>query len=112
MELDKDKNGNIILRKVYNGVGFETEGGEKLSVCMRDSGYEFTYNDITYEAKDGEISLLGSDEDILMGILERKLKGVMDNPKVEKKVNEFKEKLVKEGVDTIFNTFLKKKKKT
>jgi len=34
---------DVTLREVFNGVRFETEGGEMLSVCMRDNGFEVHY---------------------------------------------------------------------
>lgn len=33
----------VTLKDVFLGVTFETDGGEKLSVCMRDSGFEIHY---------------------------------------------------------------------
>lgn len=35
---------NIMLRDVYNGVGFETNEGQFLAVAMRDNGYEVSSN--------------------------------------------------------------------
>lgn len=34
---------DVELRKVFNGITFVTEEGERLSVCMRDSGFEIHY---------------------------------------------------------------------
>lgn len=36
---------DVTLRKVFVGVGFETEDGCHLSVCMRDDGYEVRLDD-------------------------------------------------------------------
>jgi hypothetical protein len=33
----------VTLKDVFLGVRFETENGEMLSVCMRDSGFEIHY---------------------------------------------------------------------
>jgi hypothetical protein len=30
-----------------------TEKGEEMYICMRDSGFEFTYQGVNYEAKNG-----------------------------------------------------------
>ncbi len=58
MKIEVDENNELLLTEVYNGVGFRTNNGETLSVCMRDSGYEFNYMEDWYEAKDGEIRKL------------------------------------------------------
>jgi hypothetical protein len=58
MKIEVDENNELLLTEVYNGVGFRTNNGETLSVCMRDSGYEFNYMGDWYEAKDGEIRKL------------------------------------------------------
>ena len=43
MKIEVDENRNILLKEVYNPVVFETADGEKLSVSMRDSGFECVY---------------------------------------------------------------------
>ena len=35
---------DVTLFKVFNGVTLITEHGERLSVCMRDSGFELVYS--------------------------------------------------------------------
>lgn len=35
--------GEVRIKEAYSGVLFETPDGEKLSVCMRDSGFEIRY---------------------------------------------------------------------
>lgn len=45
--------GVIILEKVYNGITLRTDDGEKLSICMRDSGFEFDYEGKSYRAMEG-----------------------------------------------------------
>lgn len=57
-ELHVDDKGLATLRKVFSGVGFESGSGENLVVCMRDSGFEFTYEGKTYEAKNGIVQEL------------------------------------------------------
>lgn len=42
---------DIELREVFNGVTFVTEDGERLSVCMRDSGFEVHYYGGNFEEK-------------------------------------------------------------
>jgi len=44
-----------IVRHVYNSMEFETNAGEKLWLCMRDSGYEIKYGETWWEFKEGEV---------------------------------------------------------
>lgn len=48
-----DGTGTVTVREAFNGIEFVTEDGERLAVCMRDSGYEVHY------WKDGAASPLG-----------------------------------------------------
>lgn len=54
-----DLSGKVTLKKVFNPMHFESAAGEKLSICMRDSGFEFTYEGVVYEAKEGKVNVLG-----------------------------------------------------
>lgn len=36
---------DVTIKEAFIGVGFETKDGAKLSVCMRDGGYEVCYVD-------------------------------------------------------------------
>jgi hypothetical protein len=40
MKVEVNENYGIVLKEVFNGVRFETEDGEVLTVCMRDGGFE------------------------------------------------------------------------
>ena len=40
MEIDTDQNGNLRLKKVFNGVCLETAEGNKIGICMRDDTVE------------------------------------------------------------------------
>jgi hypothetical protein len=62
MKIDVDENGEIMLTEVYSGISLKTEDGEKISICMRDSGFEFSYNGNKYEAKNGEVKILKQKE--------------------------------------------------
>lgn len=55
MKIQVDEKNEILLTEVYSGIGFKTNYGEILDVCMRDSGYEFSYMGTKYEAKGGII---------------------------------------------------------
>lgn len=50
---------DIIFENIFNGVGFKTPSGEEMSICMRDSGYEFVYQNIKYSAQNGTVEKLG-----------------------------------------------------
>ena len=60
MDIKVDADGTMTLRKVYCGVLFESDSGEELGVCMRDSGFEFKYGGEWWEAKNGKVNQLGN----------------------------------------------------
>ena len=43
----------IQLEEVFSGLTLKTESGETMSICMRDSGFEFNYQGEWYFAKEG-----------------------------------------------------------
>ena len=45
----------VQFENVYNPIYFKTRAGEKLSIVMRYSGFEFTYHGELYYAKNGEL---------------------------------------------------------
>jgi hypothetical protein len=55
MKIEVSEDGQIVLKEVFLSVGFETADGEKMSVCMRDNGFEFKYQGEWYSACNGEI---------------------------------------------------------
>ena len=54
--------GAIVLKEVYSGVGLLTNSGEFMGICMKDSGFEFHYEGKQYEAKNGLVTLVISNE--------------------------------------------------
>jgi len=58
MRIDVSENGEIILKEVYNSVGLESNAKEFFRICMRDSGFEFTYEGENYTAQNGEVKKL------------------------------------------------------
>lgn len=58
MEINAGKNGEIVFSKVYSGMVLQSDAGERMGICMRDSGFEFCYNNIWYSAKEGVVSRL------------------------------------------------------
>lgn len=55
MKVEVSSQGAIVLKEVYNEIILQTREGEELSICMRDSGFEFFYSGHKYEAKEGEV---------------------------------------------------------
>jgi len=55
MRIEIGQNSEIIIKQVYNGITLETNSGEKISICMRDNGYEFSYGKKNYSAQNDEI---------------------------------------------------------
>jgi hypothetical protein len=58
MDIVVKDNSDIILKNVYNGIEFQSNYNESFIICMRDTGFEFKYNNIWYEAKNGELNKL------------------------------------------------------
>ena len=56
MNIEVNDKGIIELREVYGGISLITKDNEKLSIAMRDTGFEFNYMGNHYEAKEGIIS--------------------------------------------------------
>ncbi len=57
METRVNEDGVITLSKLYVGITLETDDKETMSICMRDSGFEFTYEGEKYYAKNGKLGL-------------------------------------------------------
>ncbi len=53
MKLIVGKDGVIQLEEVFCGVLLKTRDGEVMSICMRDTGFEFSYQGKQYFAKEG-----------------------------------------------------------
>lgn len=58
MKIEVDENRDIILKDVFNGIGFISPDGEKFSVCMRDGGYEFSYQGTWFRAVGGIMEII------------------------------------------------------
>jgi len=59
MKVTVNEQSEIILKEVYVGIGLESDAGEQFSICMRDDGFEFSYGNKRYEAKNGKLEVLG-----------------------------------------------------
>lgn len=53
MKVTTTEKGVIQLEEVFNGIILKTPAGEEMSICMRDSGFEFNYQGELYFAKQG-----------------------------------------------------------
>lgn len=53
MKLSVTEEGDILLEEVSNSITLVTSAGESLSICMRDTGFEFYYQGKPYFAKEG-----------------------------------------------------------
>lgn len=65
MKIEVNENREIVLKEVYTGVGLESNDKEFFGICMRDSGFEFTYEGQNYSAQKGVIKKLGEDKPIV-----------------------------------------------
>lgn len=53
MKVTTNEHGIIQLEDVVIGIDLKTQDGEKMAICMRDSGFEFRYQGEWYFAKEG-----------------------------------------------------------
>ena len=53
MKVTTNEQGVIQLEEVFSGIILKTKDGEEMSICMRDSGFEFNYQGEWYFAKEG-----------------------------------------------------------
>lgn len=58
MKISVTEYSGIQLEEVYNGITLKNDSGETISICMRDSGFEFNYQGDWYEAKEGKVELM------------------------------------------------------
>lgn len=65
-----------ILKNAYSGVLLVSDDGEEFGICNRDSGFEFQYADIWYEAKEGTLKRMGEKTEIEK--LKLKLKEIIE----------------------------------
>ncbi len=49
---------SFALKEVFSGVLFISPDKEEFGICMRDTGFEFQYAGVWYEAKQGVVNLL------------------------------------------------------
>jgi len=60
MQVRVGEHGELIFGQVYNSIVLEIGTENTFAICMRDDGFEFTYNDVWYEAKNGDVHAMGA----------------------------------------------------
>jgi hypothetical protein len=55
MKITVNEENAMQLEEVFNSVVLKTSDGEKMAICMRDSGFEFKYQGKWYFAKEGYV---------------------------------------------------------
>jgi hypothetical protein len=55
MKVTVNQDKTIQLEDVFNSIVLKTKNGEEMTICMRDSGFEFKYQDEWYFAKEGSL---------------------------------------------------------
>jgi hypothetical protein len=53
MKITTIENGVIQIEELFNEAVLKNDSGETLTICMRDSGFEFRYKEVGYFAKEG-----------------------------------------------------------
>lgn len=61
MKVENGKNGEFILKEVYNTIGLDAGENEKFYICQRDGAFEFNYGDQWYTARDGKLTKVNGD---------------------------------------------------
>lgn len=57
MKITVNNGGLVQLNEVYLPIVLESNDYETISICMRDSGFEFVYNGEAWFAKNGVVAL-------------------------------------------------------
>lgn len=68
--------GTFEFKEVYNAINLKSANGEQFSICMRDTGFEFTYEGKTFVAKN---KLLGPTKQVKTNISESNVSWVANN---------------------------------
>ena len=55
MELSINEDRFLVMKKVFTPIVLITAAGEEMMIYMRDSGFEFTYQNNKYFAKEGHV---------------------------------------------------------
>lgn len=55
MKITVNEQNIVQVEEVFNGIILKTRDGEEMHICMRDSGFEFIYQNQKYSAQKGVI---------------------------------------------------------
>lgn len=55
MKITTNQDNTFVLQEIYNPITLKTNAGEEMNICMRDSGFEITYQGDKYYAKGGRL---------------------------------------------------------
>ncbi len=55
MRIETGEHGEMVLKEIFGGITLISASGEKLHICMKDSGFEFMYSNQFFECKRGEV---------------------------------------------------------
>ena len=65
MKITVDENRDLLLTEIYNPIRLKSDGGEELTICIRDGGFEIGSRNLTisklfenYTAHNGSILLV------------------------------------------------------
>ncbi|MFA5409339.1 MAG: hypothetical protein WC343_11265 [Bacilli bacterium] len=84
MKIEANEKSEIILKEVFSGVGLETDSGDLFGICMRDSGFEFSYGGFWYEAKDGKVSVFSKMNNQESNTKTKQIEGMVCDGKYER----------------------------
>ena len=56
MKITTDENGYFLLEEVFSPIELFTRAGESMTIQMRDSGFEITYQGEQYTAQKGKLT--------------------------------------------------------
>jgi hypothetical protein len=62
MKVTTNEQGVIQLEEVFNGITLKTPHDEVMGICMRDTGFEFSYQGKWYSAQQGVITPFKEDK--------------------------------------------------
>lgn len=62
MTINVNEARELEVTKFYSGLVLISDDKEKFGICLRDSGFEFKYNNICYSAKEGKLVPLREDK--------------------------------------------------
>lgn len=92
MRLSVLEDSTIQIEEVFSGISLKTKDGEVMSICMKDSGFEFNYQGKWYFAKEGYVEPFHKSvrDSYLVSRLQKHDSNLDEIAKVREDINEFK----------------------